>query len=202
MEEKRIYYVYKHYLEDPDKPFYIGYGSNRRCKVYRTSQKHWVEYIKDKKWNYSIIEDNLTYEEASELEIKYIKLYGRMDKYEWGILINKTDGGKGSKGIICSEEKKKKLSEIQKSKNIKGESHPMYGKHHTQEAKNAVSIANKGRNIGKFKNPNKVMNCKTCNIRLSYSNKSGYCKEHYRTEEYRIKLSKSLKGKKKNNSVK
>ena len=42
----------------------------------------------------------------------------------------------------------------------------------------------------------KVKLCKVCNKQLRAENKSGYCKEHLHTsEEYKLKLSNSLKGK-------
>ena len=68
-----------------------------------------------------------------------------------GPMYGKTTWNKGiktgqipwNKGKHISEETKKHLSEINKGKFL-GENHPMYGKHHTEEAKNKISQSLKG----------------------------------------------------------
>jgi hypothetical protein len=114
MEDKK-YYVYKHYIDDPDKPFYIGMGSNGKYK-YRYKDKgrsrsiSWNEYVANNggKFQHDIIESGFTRREAFRLEIELIKKYGRADKGK-GMLVNLTDGGDGCNGVPCKPETKEKL---------------------------------------------------------------------------------------------
>lgn len=115
MEKKKDYYVYV-YLNQliPGKwaykdlvfeyqPFYVGKGRNRReiehlCpymlekKSYKSST---IKSIKNKTGqppiHYRIFE-HLTNDEAIEIEIDFIKTFGRKDN-KTGILTNCTDGG-------------------------------------------------------------------------------------------------------------
>ena len=49
----------------------------------------------------------MTWDEACTKEIEFIKLYGRKDN-NTGILVNLTDGGEGTLGVIVSERNFKK----------------------------------------------------------------------------------------------
>jgi hypothetical protein len=92
------YYVYE-YLREDGSPYYVGKGSGFRayCKrPYRPKDKSRIKIIKD----------NLTEEEAFDLEKTLIEQYGRQD-LGTGILKNKTVGGEG---YSLSDETKQKLS--------------------------------------------------------------------------------------------
>lgn len=112
----------------------------------------------------SILAEVETQEEAWELERKYIKELGT--KYPDGY--NMSDGGKGNKGKIVSEETRKKFSVLFKGKHHspktefkkgnklseetkkkmsesrKGENNSFYGKHHTEETIKKISELQKG----------------------------------------------------------
>lgn len=119
MEEKK-YYVYKHYIDDPDMPFYIGMGCGRRCRKGKRSGK-WHNYVSNfgGKYNDEKIKIELTKHEAYKLEVELIKHYGRM--LDGGILVNISKGGTGSVGAPMSDENKKKVSE-----RSKGEKNPTW----------------------------------------------------------------------------
>ena len=118
------YYVGQGVYKRPYKPHpYRGYKGNPCIKP--TDENQIV-----------IIKDNLTEQEAKDLEIELIAKHGRLDLGE-GYLINKTDGGEGTSGYIVSKETKRKISEANK------------GRTHTEESKRKMSEANKGE-----KNPN------------------------------------------------
>ena len=103
-------YVYIHKKADTKEVFYVGIGNqlkyrrayqvtaNRRSKEWaRVVEKHGVEV--------EIFADNLTREEAFEIEISLIKKYGRIDLGN-GCLVNMTKGGDGIYEL--SEEVKKR----------------------------------------------------------------------------------------------
>ena len=136
---KTIYYVYA-YLRSNDSqtasagtPYYIGYGKGQR--VYN---KHRIPVPKDRS-NIIFLHENLSEEQAKDLEIQEIFKYGRKD-LRTGILTNLTHGGEGVSGMIHSENTKKIMSE-KKS----GENNNFYGKTHSEDTKKKMSIAKKGK---------------------------------------------------------
>jgi hypothetical protein len=131
-------YLYRHIRQDTNVPFYIGIGSEIDYgRAYDKSErsKHWKNIISITDYRIDIILDNLTWEEACQKEIEFIKLYGRKDKNE-GTLCNFTDGGEGPYGRILSKETRQKIS-----KSVSGVKHGMFGKKHTENAINKISEA-------------------------------------------------------------
>lgn len=92
--------VYFHINPIKQEVFYVGIGLSG-IRPYRLSSrtKLWKNIVKKYGYDVIIIHDNLTYEEASELEIKYIEQIGRRDK-GLGPLVNNTSGGDGIRGYI------------------------------------------------------------------------------------------------------
>jgi hypothetical protein len=98
------YYVYQ-YIREDGTPYYIGKGCGFRAytkRPYKPNDKSRIEIIKD----------NLSENEAFNLEIELIRKYGRQD-LGTGILKNKTDGGEGG---TKSLETRIKLSESAKGR--------------------------------------------------------------------------------------
>lgn len=134
-----IYYVYA-YLRSKDSqtafagtPYYIGYGKGQRA-----FNKHRIPVPKDKS-KIIFLHENLSEDQAKDLEIQEIARYGRKD-LGTGILTNLTNGGEGVSGMIHSEETKKIMSE-KKS----GENNNFYGKTHSEEARKKISESKKGK---------------------------------------------------------
>jgi len=124
-EGKFVYGEYEFKYE----PFYVGKGKGYRYRQHLTEAYHnhdWRNVHKCRKIRKIKIEsgedpiiikfDNLTDDEAVNLEIKLIKLIGRMDN-KTGILLNRTDGGDG-RGKIVSEKTRKLLSKQRKGKKL------------------------------------------------------------------------------------
>lgn len=101
-------------------------------------------------FEHTILFSELTKEEAEAMEQTYIALHNTTNpKYGY----NLTKGGEGTLGWQPNESWRRKQSEINS-----GKGNPMYGKesafrgkHHTEEAKQKMSEANKGHNRTKGK---------------------------------------------------
>ena len=104
------YYIYELYLEHHEKPFYVG---KTYFGAYRLAQHRGDKYPSHKtrmvqkalREGHAIIERVVfrTHDEAAALdkERELILTYGRKDK-KTGILVNHTDGGEGTSGIVSS----------------------------------------------------------------------------------------------------
>ena len=146
--KERNYKLYIHIF--PNNKVYIGITQ-------QTLQKRWKNgngYKKDSciynaimkyGWNnikHKLLYDNLTIEEAIELEIQYIKLYKATNrKYGYNIANGGNYAGKHS------EETRKKISEAKK-----GYKNPMYGKHYkrgkaTEETRKKLSLSHMGKKL-------------------------------------------------------
>jgi hypothetical protein len=120
-------YVYIHYRNDNNKPFYVGKGKGKRYNSKKDRNQHWKNIVNKVGYTSRIIENFLTEEKSFEFEKYYIQLIGRKN------LCNYTDGGEGISGLKHSEETKKKIGE--KSK----------GRKHSEEHKKKMSKSKKGK---------------------------------------------------------
>lgn len=102
--------VYRHRRLDTNKIFYVGVGSDeKRAFMKRNRSIFWNRITSKTDYYVEIIQRNLTQQDAFELEVFLISLYGRKDN-KTGILCNLTDGGDGRSNIIVSLDTRKKLS--------------------------------------------------------------------------------------------
>ena len=166
-----IYYVYAYLRESNNTPYYIGKGKGNRAFINHRTKNGGIHTPKDQT-KIVFLESNLSELGAFALERRLIRWYGRKDLGSDGILLNRTDGGDGASGLICSEGTRKKMSESGKgkshkpfsdetreklSKERKGRPSPKKGKPgkpRTEEWKRNMSVANKGKpcpkNIGRL----------------------------------------------------
>ena len=203
------YYTYA-YLREDKTPYYIGKGTGNR--IYSTNRI--IKPPKDKS-RIIYLKQNLTEAEAFRHEIYMIAVFGRKD-LGTGILINRTNGGEGSSGVVKSDETRKKLSEAgrrrthseetkkrmsdsqkgrthseetkrKQSEVKKGKNNPNYGKTPSEETKRKRSVANKG------KTHSEETKRKQSEVKKGKNNPN-YGKTH--SEETKRKMSASSKGKK------
>lgn len=120
----REYYLCRHIRNDLNVPFYIGsavkaQNSNEYTRAFqrstRTPQWKNIYETTHRDIEVEIIYETSSKDEILKKEIEFIKLYGRLDLNQ-GTLVNMTDGGKGAKGLIISEQHSKKLSVANKGK--------------------------------------------------------------------------------------
>jgi hypothetical protein len=109
----------------------------------------WNKIIAKSDYDVEILLDDITFEEAKNKEIEFIKLYGRIDLGN-GTLANLTDGGDGTPNRIFTPEHKRKLSLSQIGKKISEEQKDKLRKYrvgipNSPETRLKISKANKGR---------------------------------------------------------
>ena len=169
-----VFYVYVFLREDRYTPYYVGKGKDYRCTE-RTGRL--IKPPRDKS-RIVKIKENLTEEDAFELERTLIKFWGRKD-LGTGVLLNRTDGGEGPAGKVLSEETKNKIRGYRHTEEAKEKmrdrvydeeyrercrqrrlgttlseetkkkiSISSTGRRHTEETKLKCSLTNKGRKHG------------------------------------------------------
>jgi len=87
--------VYRHRRIDTNEIFYIGIGKNKSRAYQKSKSKRstfWLNIVNKTDYQVEIIAEELTWEEACELEIFLINEYGRKD-LGTGSLVNMSEGG-------------------------------------------------------------------------------------------------------------
>lgn len=119
------------------------YKQDSQPVFYNAIQKYGWDNFEHIIWN-----TNLTHEDAKHIEKTLITLFKtncRLYKNpEYGY--NETNGGDGTSGRKQSEETRKKMSKNRKGKYTKENSY-WYGKHISEETKEKLRFANKGRQL-------------------------------------------------------
>jgi group I intron endonuclease len=180
MSETREYCVYKHTNKTNGK-IYIGITSQKPKRRWDNGRgycknQHFWRAINKYGWdgfNHEVLYSGLSENQAKVLEVSLIAYYDSTNRNKG---YNNSPGGD-----LASEESRRKRSEALKGEknpmygkccrenmtpeqiadynrklsenhaDFRGENGPMYGKHHTEEAKEKISKANKGANNGQAK---------------------------------------------------
>lgn len=153
----REFYVYIHYRNDTNTPFYVGKGKGDRAYQLCTSRRSrfWLNIANKAGVTVNIIETALTETEAHDLECKIIEEL-RMYGYK---LANLTDGGEGVSGRKISEHSRQLMrikatgrihtyatrQKLKARGRLTGVNNHMYGKTHTQETRLKISSKLSGR---------------------------------------------------------
>ncbi len=157
-----MFYTYLHLRESDNKPFYIGKGTISQKRAYSHSDRneHWRNTVKKHGLKVEILAEWAIEQEAFEHEKFLISCFKELGHK----LVNMTDGGEGSSGLVHSGETKDKLSILnsgsnhprygkkqskeeilKRSKSISGENHCMYGKSHKKETLEKMSKSHTGK---------------------------------------------------------
>ena len=112
---ENIFYVYGYIRLDTNTYFYIGKGKNNRCERLDNRKQHFMNIFNKVNCCYEVLYDNLTEEEAFELEIKTIEDLVFNEGYSIEIpnykclknkeshLVNLTWGGDGTTGYSVKQ---------------------------------------------------------------------------------------------------
>jgi hypothetical protein len=174
------YILYYYLREDFSSPFYVGYGRPRRINS-RHSRRNGAEILppRQRRW---IVKSRLSKEEAIELEIKHIALWGR--KCDGGVLLNQNLGGEGkpggqkTRGFTGRRHTKESKDKI--SKKVAGENNPSYGVPCSEERKEKIRQKAKERFENGFKSPSSVTYILTSpegEVFEVYGGLQNFCKE-------------------------
>lgn len=132
--------VYQHRRKDNGEVFYVGIGKNEKRAYSKSSRgKFWLDYTSKYQYEVVVSHRDIIWEEACSIEKYLICFYGRRD-LGLGSLVNITDGGDGLINASEFTRKKMSLAKIGKTTWNKGVAH-------TQETKNKISKANKGKKL-------------------------------------------------------
>jgi len=190
-----MYTVYMHTA--PSGKMYIGITCQtvkqrwRNGKGYKTNQPFY-NAIQKYGWNnikHEIIEENLTHDEACELERKLIAKYDTTNKQKG---YNVCFGGEdGWVGVHHTEETKRKISEAKKGKTYRK------GYHLSEETKKKISESHKGKYRGAPvppKKPKPYIRKRNNKIVISHPRQYDKNGKIIFSEEHKQKISQALKG--------
>ena len=126
--------VYQHIRLDTNEVFYVGISSNYRRAYEKADRRNiiWGRIAKKTDYKIEIVSEDLTWDEACNLEISLIKKIGRLDLGK-GTLANLTNGGDGTINRIQTQQEKDKRA------------NSLRGLKRTEESKQKISIAHIGK---------------------------------------------------------
>ncbi len=148
--------VYQHRRLDTNEIFYIGIGLTiSRSESKKNRNIYWHRIVEKYGYDVEVLHTGISWEQSCELEMMYIKKYGRKD-LGLGLLVNLTDGGEGMKNF--SDITLKKMSDAQKGKKHSVETNSKKGSKGDNnpskrpEVRKKISIANSNRPINENAN--------------------------------------------------
>lgn len=135
-----MFYVYEYYIKETNEVFYVGKGTGNRYKELHNRNKYFKRVYDKYECDVRIIKDNLTNEQACELEIQKIA--------ELKPKCNFTNGGDGfSTGDLNPNRINPPIGDKNPMYGIRnfGEDNHFYGKKHSDETKRKISESRKGK---------------------------------------------------------
>lgn len=154
---------------------YIGYHKGTIDDGYICSSKYMLEQYNERPEDFSrVIIAQGTKVDMHALEVAILESVNAKDNKDF---YNRSNSYNNFVFISHSDESKQKMSKTRKRRGLAiGENNGMFGRTHTPETRQKLSLANKGK-----KNPHSEEHCK----KLSYP----------KPKEHKLKISQALKGK-------
>ena len=132
--------VYQHRRVIDGEVFYIGISKNKKRPFCKNRSQFWKNYTSKYEYVVEILFDNISWEEACNIEKNIINMLGRRD-INTGCLINQTDGGEGRIGHKLSQEALEKIRN-----HHLGKPSGMLGKKHSEDTKKIMRDTHLGEN--------------------------------------------------------
>jgi hypothetical protein len=134
-----VAYLYRHIRLDKNEVFYVGIGKDSKDKYERAKSKsgrneYWDNVVNLTNYEIEIVLDDLTWEEAGQKEIEFIRLYGRSCVNE-GPLTNVSEGGIG--GCLLGSLN----GMFGKGYKLEGENNGMFGIKHKESSIEQMKIS-------------------------------------------------------------
>lgn len=189
--------VYRHRRNDTNKVFYVGMGTLKRAKDKYGRSNYWKSIVDKAGYTVEIVAEDLTKENAIDLEVFMISEYG-LDN-----LCNHTTGGEcyfhseetkrkmsiSRKGFKMSNKAKSKLSKTTKGKPRSGNP---YNWKHTDATKNKMSKSSYRKRKVINTSTNEIYSSvkdahKQNNIKMSYSHFKRLVREGSAAERFNLK---------------
>jgi hypothetical protein len=166
--------VYRHVRLDTNEVFYVGIGKTIARAYQKSKTKRsifWLNIINKTNYKVEILAEDLSWEEACEMEKKLIYEYGRKD-LGTGTLVNLTDGGEnpplmlGDKNYSKTIEGRRKISDRMKGKVMSDETKSKLSKNAKEKGFVPPSQKGKTKSIEtKIKHSNSISGGKHCNAK-------------------------------------
>lgn len=141
MKEGSNYCIYRH-LKPCGEVFYIGIGNLKRPYKKQNRSIFWKNVVEKCGYEIQVLKSDLSWEDAKELEIILISWYKRRDCCG-GTLVNLTDGGEGTIGVVKSTETIQKIINAKRGK-YSGVNSPCYGRKASCETLKKMSESRRG----------------------------------------------------------
>ena len=180
LDPERKYYVYVWFTLDTNEIFYVGKGTRNRYKTRKRENPFFMNVLNSHECSSKIIKNNLTEQEAYDIEIATIKYYREHSR----ILTNVSDGGDAPPKMY-GERPKKWVENMKNAQRRFYQEHPEY-KVKISERMKAFFQTPEGREFQK----KSIESRKSEEFKRSQSVK---CKATNRTQEYRERQSKLMK---------
>lgn len=141
------FYVYEHWRPDTNQCFYVGKGTRNRAWALgsRTPyHKRIRAKLKDAglEVDVRIIADDLLEADAFKREIDLIALYRERGHR----LVNRTNGGEGASGLLCTPERREKISRANRGRKLTEEHRAKLSSWvRTEETRRKISESGRGR---------------------------------------------------------
>lgn len=178
--EDRKYYVYEWFIKDTKEVFYVGKGCRERWRTKKRENKFFMNMLRTHECDVRKVKENLTEQEAFDLEIKLISYYRENTNFR---LTNIQDGGENPP-TFYGEESPAKRPEVRKkigmSNHNRYEENPELRKEVSQRIK-AFCDSDEGKVIVSRRSKKNMSNPEV-RYKISESNKA-----YYTTEKRRIR---------------
>lgn len=139
------FYVYEWYIKETGEIFYVGKGTGNRRNETHNRNKYFNNVYNKYECRNRIVKDNITNEQACELEKKTIEYYWSIEEAKCNLTPGGTGFAEGSLNPIHDRVNSPGYINPFSVIKFEGEDNHFYGKKHSEETKRKISESRKGK---------------------------------------------------------